>query len=184
MIQPSLIFKIIIGGDGGVGKTTMLHRYVNGRFLFDTKMTIGTDIFHKILTLKEGPVCSLQLWDFGGQERFRFMLDDFVKGAAGAFLMFDLTIFSSFLNLPKWINLIRKDDPTLPILLLGSKYDLIDSIIVDDEMAREFVENNNISGYYKVSSKTGYNVDGVFESLVSTIIEYRKITIANQSMKV
>ena len=61
MIQPGLIFKIIIGGDGGVGKTTMLHRYVEGKFSMDTKMTIGADILHKVITLKEGPVCSLQL---------------------------------------------------------------------------------------------------------------------------
>ncbi len=184
MINPSLVFKIIIAGDGGVGKTTILHRYIEGEFLYEAKMTIGTDILHKVLTLNEGPVCSLQLWDFGGQDRFRFMLDDFVKGAAGAFLMFDLTVFKSFMNLPKWINLIRKDDPTLPILLLGSKYDLIESIMVDDEYVRQFVENNNISGYLKVSSKTGYNVNEVFESLVSTIIDYRKITTANQSMEV
>ena len=184
MINPSLIFKIIIAGDGGVGKTTMLHRYVKGTFLFDSKMTIGTDIFHKILTLKEGPVCSLQLWDFGGQERFRFMLDNFVRGAAGAFLMFDLTVYNSFNNLPKWIKIARNDDPTLPILLLGSKYDLIDSITVDDELVREFVEDNNISGYIKVSSKTGYNVNVVFESLISAIIDYRQLTFVDQSMEV
>ncbi len=184
MINPSLIFKIIIGGDGGVGKTTMLHRYVNGTFLFDSKMTIGADIFHKVLSLKEGPICSLQLWDFGGQERFRFMFDSFVNGAAGAFLMFDLTNPVSFFNLPKWIKIVRKDDPTLPILLLGSKYDLLDSICVDDEEVLEFVENNHISGYLKVSSKTGYNVNEVFESLVNTIIEYRHLITADQSMEV
>ena len=184
MSQPGLIFKIIIGGDGGVGKTTMLHRYVNNEFIFDSKMTIGTDIFNKMITLKEGPVCALQLWDFGGQERFRFILDSFVKGAAGAFLMFDLTNFISFNNLYKWLNLVRNEDPTLPILLIGSKYDLIDSITVDDDLVREFVEDNNICGYCKVSSKTGYNVNIAFESLISTIIDYRHITIVDQSMEV
>ena len=184
MINTSLIFKIIIAGDGGVGKTTMLHRYVKGTFLFDSKMTIGADIFHKVITLKEGPVCSLQLWDFGGQERFRFMLDNFVRGAAGAFVMFDLTVYNSFNNLPKWINLVRNDDPTLPIVLIGSKYDLIDSITVDDELVCEFVEDNNISGYIKVSSKTGYNINVVFESLLSAIIDYRQLTFVDQSMEV
>ena len=111
------------------------------------------------------------------------MLDNFVRGAAGAFLMFDLTDFKSFNNLAKWVNLVRNDDPTLPILLLGSKYDLLDSICVDDEDARQFVEDNNISGYCKVSSKTGYNVNGVFESLVSTIIEYRHLTLVKSSME-
>ena len=184
MINPTLIFKICIAGDGGVGKTTMLHRYVKGTFLFDSKMTIGADIFHKVLTLKEGAVCSLQLWDFGGQERFRFMLDNFVRGAAGAFLMFDLTDFKSFNNLPKWVKLVRNDDPTLPIFLLGSKYDLLNSITIDDEDALQFIEDNHISGYCKVSSKTGYNVHEVFESLVSTIIEYRHLATADQSMEV
>ena len=71
-----------------MGKTTMLNVYVHNKFLFDTKMTIGSDIFHKMFTLKNGLVCSLQIWDFGGQERFRFLLDSFVKGAMSAFLMF------------------------------------------------------------------------------------------------
>ncbi|MFX1392220.1 MAG: Rab family GTPase [Promethearchaeota archaeon] len=184
MIQPSLKFKIIIGGDGGVGKTTILHRYVEGKFSFDTKMTIGADIFHKIITIKDGIICSLQLWDFGGQQRFRFLLDSFVRGASGAFLMFDLTNFITFDHLPGWVNLVREDDPTLPIIILGSKYDLKEYIQVDDETALDFIEDYDISGYYKVSSKSGYNVNEVFEALTQIIIRYNELNSADQSVKI
>ncbi len=84
------ILKILTAGEGGVGKTTLLHRYVEGKFSGDTKMTIGVEFFLKEMEL-DGNQCTLQLWDFGGQERFRFLLDSYVMGAKGALLMFDLT---------------------------------------------------------------------------------------------
>lgn len=184
MIQPSIIFKVLTAGDGGVGKTTMLHRYIEGKFSFDTKLTIGADMLHKILTLKDGRAVSLQLWDFGGQDRFRFLLDGFVRGASGAFLMFDLTDRITFRNLPKWERIVRKYDATLPILLLGGKYDLEDSIEVDDDAALEFVEKNNCSGFFKVSSKTGFNVNDVFEELTYTMINYKGLSKVNQSVEI
>ena len=184
MIRPSLIYKIIIAGDGAVGKTSLLHRYVEGKFSFNTKMTIGSEIFHKILTLQDGVVCSLQIWDFAGQKRFRFLLDNFVKGAAGAVLMYDLTNWHSFNNLPEWERIVRNDDSTLPILLIGGKDDLTDSIIVDDETALEFTEKNNFSGFYKTSSKTNYNVSEAFETLVSVIRNYKDLCSANQSVEI
>jgi len=184
MILPSMIFKVVTAGDGDVGKTTMLQVYVEGKFSFDTKMTIGSDIFHKKLTIKEGNTVSLQLWDFGGQKRFRFLLDKFVKGASGAFLMYDLTSQDSFNNLPEWVSIIRKFDPNIPILLLGSKYDLKDSIKVDNENALEFVEEFKLSGFYKTSSKTGYNINEVFEILTHLMIDYKGLAAVNKSIQI
>jgi GTP-binding nuclear protein Ran len=85
----SFTFKIIAAGDGGVGKTTMFRKYITGQFDFETKMTIGVEIFNKDHVIENGRIAALQLWDFGGQERFRFFLDNFVLGANGVFLMFD-----------------------------------------------------------------------------------------------
>ena len=180
MIRPSSIYKIIIAGDGGVGKTTILHRYIEGRFSFNTKMTIGSDIFHKILTLEDGSICSLQIWDFAGQERFRFLLDTFVKGASGAFLMYDLTSYHSLTNLVEWEKIVRKYEPTLPILLIGGKCDLTDEIVVADDAALEFSEKYNIRGFYKTSSRTNYNVSEAFEDLVSVVRDYLSQDSANQ----
>ena len=85
-----LVLKILTAGEGGVGKTTLLHKYIKGEFLADTKMTIGVEFFLKEMNV-DGFDVILQLWDFGGQERFRFLLESYVTGARGALLMFDLT---------------------------------------------------------------------------------------------
>jgi len=152
----------------------MLHRYIEGKFSFDTKMTIGVEIFHKIVTLKNGYTCSLQFWDFGGQERFRFFLDNLVRGAMGAFLMYDTTDRYTFDNLPKWVDIVRKYDPTLPIVLLRAKCDLTEKAEVSDESTKEFMELCKISGFYRVSSKTGYNINEAFEALTNIIVDYQK----------
>jgi len=170
-MQHDYTFKIIFGGDGGVGKTTLLHRYIKGEFLVSTLMTIGVDIHNKQLDLDNGKTVALQLWDFGGQERFRFMQDGFVLGANGAFLMFDLTKYLSFENLPKWLGIFRKYDQTVPIVLLGGKADLDENIIIDDEMPREFVREHNLKDYLKTSSKTGLNIETAFKTLVDHIIK-------------
>ena len=168
-------FKIIFGGDGGVGKTTLLHRYIKGEFLVSTMMTIGVDIHNKQLTLNDGKIVALQLWDFGGQDRFRFFLDSFVMGANGAFLMFDLTKFSTFENLPDWLTILRKYDPKLPILLLGSKADLDDYVIIPEENALQFKIGHDLIDYIKTSAKTGMNIEQAFKVLIDFIIKSKNL---------
>jgi small GTP-binding protein len=174
MIHSDLKFKVITAGDAGVGKTTLLRRYVDGKFSFDTLMTVGVDILHKMVSLEKGIVCSLQLWDLGGQQMFRTMLDNFISGASGGFLMYDMTNHTSFENLEEWINITRKSDKSLPLVLLAAKCDLEDSVAVSDEEALEFVERHNMNGFYRTSSKTGLNVDKAFET-ISTIIVDKKV---------
>jgi small GTP-binding protein len=170
----SLTYKIIFGGEGGVGKTTMLHKYIENRFLEDTKLTIGVEILNKEISLPDDRICALQLWDFGGQERFRFMQDSFVRGATGAFLMFDLTTLFTFNKLNHWVQLFRKFNPTLPIVLLGAKSDL-ENHTVQDEYVQDFIKENNINIYLKVSSKTGFNVQEAFDILLKEIMEYKNV---------
>jgi small GTP-binding protein len=134
------ILKILTAGEGGVGKTTLLHRYVEGKFSAETRMTIGVEFFLKETEI-DGKQCTLQLWDFGGQERFRFLLESYVLGAKGALLMFDLTRMMTLENLEQWLNIVRKGDPNLPVLFLGTKLDLADEIQVDDDYARSFMRD-------------------------------------------
>lgn len=164
------ILKILTAGEGGVGKTTLLHRYVEGKFSADTRMTIGVEFFLKETEIN-GNQCTLQLWDFGGQERFRFLLESYVLGAKGAMLMFDLTRMSSLGNLEQWLNIVRKGDPNLPILFLGTKLDLEDEIQVDDDYAQSFLNEYNLIDFLKISSKTGENVSQAFEILTQKILE-------------
>jgi len=163
------ILKILTAGEGGVGKTTLLHRFVEGRFSAETKMTIGVEFHLKELNLN-GHHCTLQLWDFGGQNRFRFLLESYVLGAKGALLMFDLTRPITLDHLEQWINLVRKGDPNLPILFLGTKNDLEEEIQVDDDYALQYKEAFNLIDYMRVSSKNGENVDLAFKILTETIL--------------
>ncbi len=164
------ILKILTAGEGGVGKTTLLHRYVEGKFSAETKMTIGVEFFLKE-TVIDDKQCTLQLWDFGGQERFRFLLESYVLGAKGAMLMFDLTRMMSLENLEQWLNIVRKGDPNLPVLFLGTKLDLADEIQVDDDYAMSFLQQYNLIDFLKISSKTGENVGPAFERLTRKILE-------------
>ena len=164
------ILKILTAGEGGVGKTTLLHRYVEGKFSADTKMTIGVEFFLKEVEI-DGKQCTLQLWDFGGQERFRFLLESYVLGAKGALLMFDLTRPMTLENLQQWVTICRKGDPNLPILFVGTKLDLVNDIMVDDEYALSFKDQFDLFDFLKISSKSGENVAEAFAILTRKILE-------------
>ncbi len=164
------ILKILLAGEGGVGKTTLLHRFVDGKFSAETRMTIGVEFFLKELEVNSYH-CTLQLWDFGGQQRFRFLLESYVLGAKGALLLFDLTRPITLEKLEQWVEICRKNDPDLPILFLGTKTDLTDDIMVDDDYALEFKEAFNLFDFLKVSSKSGDNVHSAFDLLTKKILE-------------
>jgi len=164
------LLKVITAGDGGVGKTTLLYRYVEGRFLADTKMTLGVEFFIKELEIK-GESINLQIWDFGGQDHFRPLLENYAVGARGALLLFDLTRPSSLESIKQWVDICRGRNPGIPIIFLGTKLDLIESITVDDKFARSFPKQYDFFKYLKISSKTGQNVNLAFKLLAKEIIK-------------
>ncbi|MHA2006057.1 MAG: Rab family GTPase [Promethearchaeota archaeon] len=169
MSTPKL-FKIITAGDGGVGKTTLLYRYVEGRFLESTKMTLGVEFFMKEINI-EDEIINLQVWDFGGQEHFRPLLKRYAEGARGALLLFDLTRPSSLERIEQWVNICRGDNPGIPIIFLGTKLDLTEEISVSENYALKFPEIYDFFKYLKVSSKTGVNVNLAFELLTVEILK-------------
>jgi len=164
------VLKTIIAGDGGVGKTTLLHRYVEGKFIADTRMTIGVQFHLKELMIGEDQIY-LQIWDFGGQERFRFLLKSYAKGAKGALLLFDLTRLHTLMHIKDWIEICRAENSELPIVFVGSKLDLAKSVNITDESALKVKDEYNLADYIKVSSKTGENVELTFRKLADKILE-------------
>ena len=164
------LLKVITAGDGGVGKTTLLYRYVEGKFLADTKMTLGVEFFLKEINIK-GELINLQVWDFGGQDHFRPLLENYSVGARGALLLFDLTRPSSLENIEQWVNICRGKNPGIPIIFLGTKLDLTESLTVDDRFARTFPKRYDFFKYLKISSKTGQNVNLAFKLLTKEIIK-------------
>jgi len=162
--------KILIAGDGAVGKTTLLYRYIRGQFHSDTKMTLGVDFMLKEIK-KENFDLTLQIWDFAGQEHFRHLLQRYALGAQGAIIMFDLTRVSTLDNLAEWEQICRKFGPDLPIVLLGGKADLVEDANIHDDYASELTEKFNFLDYIKSSSKTGENVAIGFDILLDEILK-------------
>ena len=159
--------KIVVAGDGGVGKTSLLNRYISDTFLTAMKMTIGTDFFSKTMEIADS-IVKLQLWDFGGEPRFRFLLPGYCKGARGVLLAFDMNDYTTLMNLDEWIQIIRENTKDPILILIGTKADIGD--LVDDHLILEFCENNKITRFFPTSAKTGENVDLVFQELVTRIL--------------
>ncbi len=154
----TIILKVSVGGDGGIGKTTFLHRYCTDTFLADTKLTVGVDFLTKIV--EHGDLkYNFAIWDLGGQQQFRFILSSYVRGAHAGLLFFSLERSQSFINLPEWLALLRSQKADLPVVLVGTKADLEDpEMRVSDEDIEAYVRENNILAYIRTSSKTGENI--------------------------
>ena len=174
------VYKILVAGQGGVGKTTLLTRIVTGKFVQNTAMTIGVEFHLLNLTLgneEEKVNTVIQLWDFGGQERFRFMLDSYVAGARGALLLYDMTRLRTLDGLDEWVKIVRTHDPDLPILFVGTKLDRVEDITVSDDYAKEFLEPLNMFDHLKISSKDGTGVEQAFKKITRKVLEINGVYV-------
>jgi len=174
------VYKILVAGQGGVGKTTLLTRIVTGKFVQNTAMTIGVEFHLLNLTLgneDEKVSTVIQLWDFGGQERFRFMLDSYVAGARGALLLYDMTRLRTLDGLDEWVKIVRTHDPDLPILFVGTKLDRVEDITVSDDYAKEFLEPLNMFDHMKISSKNGVGVEQAFKKITRKVLEINGVYV-------
>ncbi|MHA2184029.1 MAG: GTP-binding protein [Promethearchaeota archaeon] len=167
------LFKSIVVGDGGVGKTALTLRFSKGFFTEDYKMTIGVDFHVKTISIDadEGPIRSkLQIWDTGGQERFSSIRPMYYRGSLGALLIFDLTNSATFEHLPGWIEEVRANIKTeIPFLLVGNKSDLVDQRAITLEEINNFTRNFNLY-YMETSAKTGEGVGDCFYILACLMI--------------
>ncbi len=129
-----LIAKVVFGGDGGVGKTTLIQRYLTGEFIDTTKLTIGVGFHLHQMSYQEHEI-SLSVWDLGGQEQFKQMgiFDNYFRGALVAVLMFDLTRSSTIKGLESWAGFVDKESNT-SLILVGGKSDLPRDSLIDDDM--------------------------------------------------
>ncbi len=159
------VLKIIIAGEGSVGKTTLLRRYIEGRFNEGTKLTIEVDFFTKQVVMGE-KIYMLQFWDLGGQERFQFLHLDFIKESKAGLLVLDLANRFSLERVDSWVQKLRHYNSSLKILLACTKLDREQNILISDEEIAEVRSKHALVGSYKVSSKTDFKVNDLFYSLV------------------
>ena len=172
--QPSnyqYIFKLILIGNSGVGKSCILQRYIRHSFEESYKCTIGVDFLMKSVIIN-GITVKLQLWDTAGQEKYKSMVSSYYRGANVALIVFDLTSRPSFDALPLWIENFYKNGPEQKnIILIGNKKDLVDDRQVTQEEAEMFAETNNMI-YFETSAKDGDNIDYVFNYAAEKLLEF------------
>ena len=172
--EPDVMFKICLFGDGGVGKTTLLGRYLTGLFKSNQTITIGVD-FHVKKIEVDGKIVLLQIWDFAGEARFRFLLPSYVLGASGGIFMYDITRYSSLKNFPEWIKIFKngfagaKDKP-LPIIMVGGKLDLSFKRAVPSKEAFDLAKSNKLFGYIECSAKDGRNIEDIFTEIAKLML--------------
>ncbi len=161
--------KIVLIGDSNVGKTALIHRFVEDSYLADQPNTIGVDFFTKKVQV-EGKSHSLQIWDTAGQERFKSMVKSYFRSASAAFLVFDLTKKASFDHVNAWLATFEEDmDVKAPIILVGSKSDLTQERVIAEKTAQSFATKLGFD-YFEVSALNSEGVQQLFVSTVKKIL--------------
>lgn len=164
------VWKVVVGGAGGTGKTSILHRYIHDEFITDMKMTVGVQ-FHTQRLNRNGKIVTLSLWDLAGQNRFRFVLPNYIIGANVAMVLFDMSRVATLLEVDEWIELFRKKQPNMPIVLVGSKYDLLgeQEAIEMMEAGKKKAEKTGCVTFIATSAKMGVNVSETIEYIVDIL---------------
>jgi small GTP-binding protein len=163
-------YKICIFGDRGVGKTTLVERYVTNTFHENIQATLGAAVLIKYLELEHGKI-TLHVWDFGGQKRFKFLISSYARGAAGGIFMFDLTDYESLIALNDWLPEFGKTVRYVPLIIVGGKLDLEQQRVWKKDEVLDIMKSYEFLKYIECSSKTGENVELIFRVLVSKILE-------------
>ncbi len=165
------IFKICLLGYYGVGKTSLVYRWIENRFSKDFKSTLGVNLLKKKLTI-DGNSISAQIWDLGGQDSYQNLRKLYIEGAQGALAVFDVTNRTSFSVLGDWISSFKNLRPDAPILLIGNKIDLED-LAVKEEEAKAFAAQKGMDIMF-TSAKTGHQVEDAFQELIQKILKQLK----------
>ena len=163
-----LIFKLILIGDTGVGKSNILSRYINNEFSLATQPTVGVEFGSKIIK-KDDKSIKLQIWDTAGQERYKSITNAYYKGSKGAFIVYDISRKTTFENVDKWIGELKDNaSEDVHIMIVGNKSDLEDKREVNTEEVAKKAEQYKIA-FCETSALKGKNIEFAFESLVNEI---------------
>lgn len=169
---PDRQLKLIVMGDGASGKTSLCMRYAQEQFKKQYGQTVGLDFYLKRIILPGGVHVALEIWDIGGQTMGSSMLSNYIFGAHGVVLVYDMTNYSSFENLEDWYNAVKKVcvGGCLPhIALLGNKTDLEHMRTVKQDKHQKFAQEHGMSSYF-VSAKTGDSVGLCFQRITADIL--------------
>eukprot|EP00466_Bigelowiella_natans_P017818 jgi/Bigna1/48660/estExt_Genewise1.C_300035 len=174
--RKKVLKKVIILGDSGVGKTSLMGQYVHRKFTNQYKATIGADFLSKELSIDEKLV-TLQIWDTAGQERFQSLGQAFYRGADCCVLVYDITDSKSFENLDSWRDEFLgssnpPDENEFPFVIIGNKIDLLHKREVSDSRLQEWCKERGGLPHFETSAKDTINVDQAFETVAKLSLEY------------
>jgi len=162
------LFKLLLIGDSGVGKSCLLLRFADHTYTESYISTIGVDFKIRTIDL-DGKTIKLQIWDTAGQERFRTITSSYYRGAHGIIVVYDVTDPDSFANVKQWLNEIdRYACENVNKLLVGNKCDLVQKKAVDFDTAKQFADKLDIP-FLETSAKQGSNVEKAFLTMAAEI---------------
>ncbi|KZV57700.1 hypothetical protein F511_03160 [Dorcoceras hygrometricum] len=164
------LFKYIIIGDTGVGKSCLLLQFTDKRFQPVHDLTIGVEFGARMVTIDGRPI-KLQIWDTAGQESFRSITRSYYRGAAGALLVYDITRRETFNHLASWLEDARQHaNPNMTIMLVGNKSDLANRRAISKEEGEQFAKENGLL-FLEASARTAQNVEEAFTKTAAKILQ-------------
>eukprot|EP00484_Ammonia_sp_Unknown_P029160 CAMPEP_0197024566 /NCGR_PEP_ID=MMETSP1384-20130603/5085_1 /TAXON_ID=29189 /ORGANISM="Ammonia sp." /LENGTH=235 /DNA_ID=CAMNT_0042452969 /DNA_START=28 /DNA_END=735 /DNA_ORIENTATION=+ len=173
------LFKIVLTGNSGVGKSNILSRITKNEFSADSKSTIGVEFASRLLHTPDGKRIKAQIWDTAGQERYRAITSVYYRGAIGAFLIYDISNRESFDALPKWQSeLSEQSDDNIVVMLVGNKSDLQHQRQVSQQEAEKYAGCQHMQ-LIETSALQSANIEQAFEALILTI--YRRVNKQSES---
>ena len=163
-----MIFKIILIGDPGTGKTNILSKYIKNTFNENSKATVGVELSTKSFTINNN-IVNTQIWDTAGQERYKSLTKAYYKGALGALVVYDITNKVTFDNTDKWIYDLRiSAEEKISVILIGNKNDLKEQRQVSKEFGEDKAKSFGVA-FMETSAKTGDNIEVAFKSLIEDV---------------
>ncbi len=177
------LFRLILVGDFGVGKSSIITKFVSDKFNPQHISTIGIDFAIRSIEVDNKPV-KLQIWDTAGQERFRVISHAYYRNKDCYILVFELNNMKSFENLKLWIEEIKtitnNDNPLF--FIIGTKKDLCNDMFIVNAYIDQFVKKYNISGYFETSNKHGTNIEHIFKQIAKVLIANENNNNINNNM--
>ncbi|XP_013884048.1 ras-related protein Rab-11B [Austrofundulus limnaeus] len=167
------LFKVVLIGDSGVGKSNLLSRFTRNEFNLESKSTIGVEFATRSIQV-DGKTIKAQIWDTAGQERYRAITSAYYRGAVGALLVYDIAKHLTYENVERWLKELRDHaDNNIVIMLVGNKSDLRHLRAVPTDEARAFSEKNTLS-FIETSALDSTNVEEAFKNILTEI--YRMVS--------